>query len=92
MAADNPLIAWSGETEIIAAAWNLDQGRTVTLRLCGEAFGRNRRPTVRDSRRHMNFETCVTRRACHRQAMRQEIPVLGDDIEQAQRCLRRDPG
>src|SRR6266853_1389345 len=36
----NPLVAWAGETEVIAAAWNLDQGRTVTLRLCGEAFGR----------------------------------------------------
>ena len=36
------------------------------------------------ARRDMDLEAGVARRARHRQAMRQEIPVLGDDVEQAQ--------
>ena len=57
-------------------------------RMQHEAFRLDRRRAVDHPRRHMNLEARVARRARHRQAMRQEIPVLGDDIEQAQRCLR----
>jgi hypothetical protein len=35
------LIAFSGEFEVIEAAWSLANGRTATFRICGEAFGRN---------------------------------------------------
>ena len=41
MAADNPLIAFSGEVECLNATWSLDGGRRLELRICGEAFGRN---------------------------------------------------
>jgi hypothetical protein len=39
----------------------------------------------------MNLEARVTRGARHRQAVREEIPVFGDDVEQAQWELRRVP-
>lgn len=34
-------IAYQGDVELINAAWSLDQGRTVELRLCGDAYDRN---------------------------------------------------
>lgn len=34
------VIAWRGEVEILDAKWSLADGRTVELRLCGEAFER----------------------------------------------------
>lgn len=34
------LIAWQGTVEILNAQWSLDSGRTVELRLCGEAYDR----------------------------------------------------
>ena len=43
---------------------------------------------IDDVGRHMHLEAGRARRACHRQAMRQEIPVLGDDVEQPQQRLR----
>jgi hypothetical protein len=36
----NELIAWQGTVEILNATWSLDTGRTVELRLCGDAFDR----------------------------------------------------
>src|SRR6187397_2797141 len=53
-----------------------------------EPFGTDRGGAVNHPRRHMALKARVARRARHRQAMGQEIPVLGDDIEQAQRWLR----
>jgi len=36
----NELIAWQGTVEILNAAWSLDSGRTVELRLCGDSYDR----------------------------------------------------
>ena len=44
---------------------------------------------VNDPGRHMHLEAGVARGARHRQAVGEEIPVLGDDIEQAQRVAPR---
>jgi hypothetical protein len=55
-----------------------------------ETFRLDRRRAIDDPGRNMNLEARVTRRARHRQTMGEKIPILGDDIEQAQRCLRRD--
>ena len=57
-------------------------------RMQHEAFGADRGGAIGHPRRHMDLKAGVARRARHRQAMGQEIPVLGDDIEQAQRWLR----
>lgn len=37
---DERLVAWSGTVEILNATWSLDSGRTVELRLCGDAYDR----------------------------------------------------
>lgn len=37
---DHNLVAWHGTVEILNATWSLDSGRTVELRLCGDAFDR----------------------------------------------------
>lgn len=37
---DERLVAWQGTVEILNATWSLDSGRTVELRLCGDAFDR----------------------------------------------------
>lgn len=37
---DHGLIAWQGTVEILNATWSLDSGRTVELRLCGDAYDR----------------------------------------------------
>lgn len=34
------LVAWQGTVEILNATWSLDSGRTVELRLCGDAYDR----------------------------------------------------
>jgi hypothetical protein len=34
------LIAFQGEVEVLSAQWDLQNGRTVTFRICGEPFGR----------------------------------------------------
>ena len=52
-----------------------------------EAFRFNRIASVGNAGRDVDFETCVSCGARHRQAMRQKIPVFGDNVEQAQRCL-----
>lgn len=40
MSMDESLIAWHGTVELLNAAWSLDAGRTVELRLCGDAYDR----------------------------------------------------
>lgn len=37
---DDPHIAYRGEVELINATWSLDSGRTVELRLAGDAYSR----------------------------------------------------
>ncbi len=49
-----------------------------------EALGADRRRAIGDARRDMDLKAGIAGGARHRQAMRQEIPVLGDDVEQAQ--------
>ncbi len=39
--------------------------------------------TVLDAGRHMYLKAGIARRARHRKAMREEIPILGDDIKKS---------
>ena len=48
-----------------------------------EALGLDRLPALVQPRRDMNFVAGGLRRARHGQAVREEVPVLGDDIEDA---------
>jgi hypothetical protein len=48
-----------------------------------KAFRRDRGSVAIDSGRHMDLEAGLARRPCHRQAMRDEIPVLGHEIDDA---------
>lgn len=48
-----------------------------------ETFPVDRRRAFGDARRHRQLETCLSRRPCHGQAEREEVPVLGNEIEQA---------
>ena len=49
----------------------------------GEAFGLDRRLAAVQSGRDMDLITGRLGRTRHRQAVGEEIPILGDDVEQA---------
>ena len=48
-----------------------------------EAFALDRLPAILDASCDMNLVAGVPCRTSHRQAVRQEVPVFGHDIEQA---------
>jgi hypothetical protein len=49
----------------------------------GEALGFDRARAAVDARGDMNLESCLARGASHRQAIKQEGPILVGDVEQS---------